>query len=495
MALTKVTQTGASKENLKEGFATVNDIIDDLLSTSTGLGASCVGIEDSAGNFAAANVETALAEVYTDHANALTMSEVFDENSTTTTGLTWGYKGGLFRNDNTITTVADGTVSLNDDTTNYVEVGSDGVVYVVTGSFTSGRIPIRTVLTASGAQSTSTDKRAWFNAWPVAPDLVDKLKIGVNATVNILDLFEKTTGVVPTATYPIKVAIPDGTGVTWRTRSTAYLSGTAKFTLADATSYWSRADSATATYWAYVYAIWDGTGVVWALGSLPNHRIVTTTTTATDADYLLLEGSSTYTRSASHKCVLVGEVPYTYDTGDTPDHTFLSTGATYPQVKWGVPNLTAWDVLTAQGDILYASAANTLARLAKGSAGHSLLVNSGATAPEWTSLYPLITETTAAHTASAAELVRGTTYTSSYAGETIITLPAGAVTYRVRGIVTVAQYLQFLTNGSETIRFLATQGAAGGYVRSNVVGNTIEMVWSGTEWVITGLGGAWSYDE
>lgn len=107
----------------------------------------------------------------------------------------------------------------------------------------------------------------------------------------------------------------------------------------------------------------------------------------------------------------------------------------------------------------------------------------------------LVTETTAAHTAAATELYQGTTYTSSYAGETTITLPAGAAGYRVRGMVTVAQYLKFLTNGTETIRFLATQGAAGGYVRSNVVGNTIEMEWSGTEWVITGLGGAWSYDE
>jgi len=107
----------------------------------------------------------------------------------------------------------------------------------------------------------------------------------------------------------------------------------------------------------------------------------------------------------------------------------------------------------------------------------------------------LIIETTAAHTASAAELYQGVTYTSSYAGETIITLPAGAAGYKIRGLVTVAQYLQFLTNGTETIRFLATQSAAGGYVRANVVGNTIEMEWSGSEWVITGIGGAWTYDS
>ena len=43
-------------------------------------------------------------------------------------------------------------------------------------------------------------------------------------------------------------------------------------------------------------------------------------------------------------------------------------------------------LMTAQGDILYASAANTPARLAKGTALHGLRMNSGATAPEWAAL-------------------------------------------------------------------------------------------------------------
>jgi hypothetical protein len=40
-------------------------------------------------------------------------------------------------------------------------------------------------------------------------------------------------------------------------------------------------------------------------------------------------------------------------------------------------------LLTTQGDIPYASAANTPARLAKGTAGQQLRMNIGATAPEW----------------------------------------------------------------------------------------------------------------
>ena len=40
-------------------------------------------------------------------------------------------------------------------------------------------------------------------------------------------------------------------------------------------------------------------------------------------------------------------------------------------------------VLTTQGDVPYASSANTPARLSLGSAGQVLQVNSGGTAPEW----------------------------------------------------------------------------------------------------------------
>jgi hypothetical protein len=41
------------------------------------------------------------------------------------------------------------------------------------------------------------------------------------------------------------------------------------------------------------------------------------------------------------------------------------------------------DIVTTAGDVLYGSAADTLARLGIGTAGQLLSVNSGATAPEW----------------------------------------------------------------------------------------------------------------
>ena len=51
---------------------------------------------------------------------------------------------------------------------------------------------------------------------------------------------------------------------------------------------------------------------------------------------------------------------------------------TLPAIK--TPDMT----LTTTGDVLYASAANTPARLGIGSANQILAVNAGATAPEWT---------------------------------------------------------------------------------------------------------------
>lgn len=106
------------------------------------------------------------------------------------------------------------------------------------------------------------------------------------------------------------------------------------------------------------------------------------------------------------------------------------------------------------------------------------------------------TQADSPYTVVAANLTGLVVFTNTGAsGQCIFQFPAGADGYKFRGVVTAAQYMQFLCNGTEKIRFLTTQTAAGGYVRCNVVGNIIEGEWSGTEWVITGLGGPWTYDS
>jgi hypothetical protein len=233
MALDKITMTGATKYTVKQGFTAVNQIIDDLASNENANGASCIGIEDAAGNFAATTVEDALAEIGDDIESVQTVSDTFNEDTATTTGLTWGYKGGLLRTTSTVTSIADGTVSLTDDTTNYIEIGTDGTVYVVASAFTAGRLPIRTVVCASGVQTTSTDMRSFFstsmNAMPAgAYELADGVTIAIdwgNGATQYVTL--GATGRTVTFANPVNgavyrfIIIQDGSGsqtiTTWPT--------------------------------------------------------------------------------------------------------------------------------------------------------------------------------------------------------------------------------------------------------------------------------------
>lgn len=163
---------------------------------------------------------------------------------------------------------------------------------------------------------------------------VHNLKPIVNAAANKLDVFAKTTGAAPDGSNPITIAIPDGSGYTFRMRSGSYLGGTSQIVMADDTNYWSKGNVAGEIKTAWLYAIWDGAGIVWALAGYSGFNTVPTTTTATDDDYFLLEKGSTYTRNASHYCVAVAKIRYEYDTEDDPDHTIQASGENAPLIQW-----------------------------------------------------------------------------------------------------------------------------------------------------------------
>lgn len=169
MALTPIT---LATSTIRQGFTAMNTIISDLSSTDNAKGASSIGIEDSADNVSATNVEDAIAEIYLDHATTRTLAEVFNEDADTTTGLTWGYTGGKVRSDNVIYTITDGTISLTDDATNYIQITPSGTIQRNTTGFTSGYCPIRTVVCAGGLQTASTDQRAWFQSQNISTTTV-----------------------------------------------------------------------------------------------------------------------------------------------------------------------------------------------------------------------------------------------------------------------------------------------------------------------------------
>ena len=85
------------------------------------------------------------------------------ENSASHSGLDFAYKSGKIMDGVTERDIAASTVSLTDDNTNYVEITpSSGAVSANITGFTAGRIPLFTVVTASGAITTVTDKRAFL---------------------------------------------------------------------------------------------------------------------------------------------------------------------------------------------------------------------------------------------------------------------------------------------------------------------------------------------
>lgn len=80
-------------------------------------------------------------------------------------------------------------------------------------------------------------------------------------------------------------------------------------------------------------------------------------------------------------------------------------------------------------------------------------------------------------------------------GEETTSLPEGADGMKFRARVTTdGQYLKIQASGTDTFRYLTQQSAAGGFIRSNKLGNYVEGEWHG-EWFITNIGTIWNYDE
>ena len=85
---------------------------------------------------------------------------------------------------------------------------------------------------------------------------------------------------------------------------------------------------------------------------------------------LTTTGDTLYASAANTPARLaVGTARYTLQT---------NAGGTLPE--WAA---SPQSLLTGQGDLLYTSAANTLARLAAGTGTYTLAMNAGGTAPEW----------------------------------------------------------------------------------------------------------------
>jgi hypothetical protein len=116
----------------------------------------------------------------------------YAEDSANHSGLNFAYKAGKVRSDNVVSSTAASTILLTNATTNYVEVvPTTGVVMNSLTGFTTGRIPLFTVVTAGGAISTVVDDRCFFSAGGVG--------IAWFSTETNVTATDVTTGIVFTA--------------------------------------------------------------------------------------------------------------------------------------------------------------------------------------------------------------------------------------------------------------------------------------------------------
>src|SRR3990167_8292335 len=92
-----------------------------------------------------------------------------------TTGLTWGFYGGILYVDGTATPISNGTVALTGSQTNYVERTRAGVVSANTTAFTAWRIPLYTVVTSASAITSYTDYREFHTP-------LQRARVGITVT-------------------------------------------------------------------------------------------------------------------------------------------------------------------------------------------------------------------------------------------------------------------------------------------------------------------------
>lgn len=93
--------------------------------------------------------------------DAASPATLFGRHASACSALTWAYYGGRFFDGANVVHINNGTLSLTNNATNYIEATTAGVVSANTSGFTAGRIRIAKVVTLSGAVSTYEDHRAF----------------------------------------------------------------------------------------------------------------------------------------------------------------------------------------------------------------------------------------------------------------------------------------------------------------------------------------------
>lgn len=338
---------------------------------------------------------------------------VYGKRHPATTGLTWGYYGGRWGGNS----VSDGTVSLTNAATNYLVVErSTGTLSSSTTNTnwndTSNYARVYQITTAGSVVTAVQDHR-------VGPYGVHGQSATIGGgdalTTNPLSQFAATTsaqlrGVLSDETGTGAAVFADGPTLVNPVVGTQ--SAGNNTTLAASTAFVTTAVAAAVAGLSWKQAVRVATTGAGTLAtSFENGDTVDGVTLAT-GDRILIKnqasgsengiyvvaasGSPTRATDADSGAELVNASVYVSEGTTNADTqwtcttnatiTVGSTSLAFAQLTSGggttIANDTIWN---AAGDLVYATANDTGARLAIGTARQKLRVNSGATAPEWAS--------------------------------------------------------------------------------------------------------------
>lgn len=112
--------------------------------------------------------------------DAASVSTYFGRNYNASSALTWGYLGGIILVDGTPTRIANGTLSLINSATNYIEIDRSGTISFNTSGFTAGRTPLYQVTASGGVVTTWLDLR-----YPLIPTGRLSLSVAGNTDVTL----------------------------------------------------------------------------------------------------------------------------------------------------------------------------------------------------------------------------------------------------------------------------------------------------------------------
>lgn len=93
--------------------------------------------------------------------DAMSPGSLYGRRASTSSGLTWGYYGGIVRVAGVATVIANGTITLPASSTRYIEANPATGAVAAVSAWTAGNIPLYTVVTGTATVTSYTDHRAF----------------------------------------------------------------------------------------------------------------------------------------------------------------------------------------------------------------------------------------------------------------------------------------------------------------------------------------------